>query len=58
MNWGSFAEFAAMRGYGLYVWGAYGVTAAIMLLEPWLVRRHRRRALRAAAMNWNEDRSA
>ena len=55
MNWGSFAEFAAMRGYGLYVWGAYGVTMVTMLLEPWLVRRHRSRALRAAASLSNEE---
>ena len=49
MNWHSSAEFFAMGGYGLYVWGAYAVTAAFMLTEPWLVARRRRRALRAAA---------
>ena len=31
MNWNSAAEFFAMGGYGLYVWGAYAVTAACML---------------------------
>ncbi len=36
-----------MGGYGLYVWGAYAVTAALMLLEPVLVRRHQTRALQA-----------
>ena len=36
-----------MGGYGLYVWGSYGVTAALMLLEPVLVRRHHARALQA-----------
>jgi heme exporter protein D len=44
MNWGSLSEFMAMKGYGLYVWGSYGVTALVMLIEPWLVRRHLRRA--------------
>ncbi len=43
MNWTSASEFFAMGGYGLYVWGAYGVTAAAMLLDPIAaVRRHRR----------------
>ena len=49
MNWGSLSEFLAMKGYGLYVWGSYGMTLALMLIEPWLARRHRRRALRAAS---------
>jgi heme exporter protein D len=38
-----------MKGYGLYVWGSYGVTALAMLIEPWLVRRHLQRARRGAA---------
>jgi heme exporter protein D len=43
MNWHSPAEFFAMGGYGLYVWGAYAVTAACLLIEPVLAaRRHRR----------------
>jgi heme exporter protein D len=42
MNWGSAEAFWAMGGYGLYVWGSFGVTALIMLTEPWLAaRRHR-----------------
>jgi len=49
MNWGGLSDFLAMRGYGLYVWGSYAVTLALMLLEPLLVRRHRSRALRDAA---------
>jgi len=44
MNWGSSEAFFHMGGYGLYVWGAYGVTALIMALEPWLAARRRRRA--------------
>jgi heme exporter protein D len=46
MNWGSLSEFLSMKGYGLYVWGSYGVTALVMLIEPWLVRRHLQRARR------------
>lgn len=42
MNWSGPADFFAMGGYGLYVWGAYGVTAACLALEPWFAaRRHR-----------------
>ena len=47
MNWGSLSEFLSMKGSGRYVWGSYGLTAALMLAEPWLVRRHLRRARRS-----------
>ena len=49
MTCGSPAEFFAMGGYGLYVWGAYAVCLAAMLIEPWLARRHRLEALVAAS---------
>ena len=45
MSWSSPAEFLAMGGYGVYVWGAYGVTAACMLIDPILAARRHRRAL-------------
>ena len=45
MNWSNFAEFAAMGGYGLYVWGSFGVTAVVMLGEM-ISLRARRNALR------------
>ncbi len=45
MNWTSTGEFFAMGGYALYVWGAYGVTAALIGLEAWMAARRRRRAL-------------
>jgi heme exporter protein D len=44
MNWSSPAEFFAMGGYALYVWGSFGVTALALLIEPLLVR-HRRSAI-------------
>jgi heme exporter protein D len=55
MNWGSLSEFVAMKGYGLYVWGSYGVTMALMLIEPWLARRHRQAALLDAVTPSVED---
>ena len=48
MIWHSAAEFFAMGGYGLYVWGSYGVTLVLMLAEPLLAAsRHRRAGLDA-----------
>ncbi|MBK7459237.1 MAG: heme exporter protein CcmD [Betaproteobacteria bacterium] len=49
MNWGSASAFFEMGGYGLYVWGSYGVAALLMLVEPWLVHRRLRRSLQEAA---------
>lgn len=41
----SVSEFLSMKGYGLYVWGSYGVAFAIFLLEIVLVRRKRQATL-------------
>ncbi|MGH8796759.1 MAG: heme exporter protein CcmD [Caldimonas sp.] len=59
MNWGSGAAFFSMGGYGLYVWGAYGVTAALLVFEVWLAVRRRRRAFGMAtdALSFAEPRS-
>ena len=46
MTWGSAQAFFAMGGYALYVWGAYGVAAACILVELWALRRRRRTLLR------------
>jgi heme exporter protein D len=45
LNWASASDFLAMGGYGLYVWGSFGVTAVVMLLEMWSLSA-RRKALR------------
>ncbi len=45
MNWGSAAEFFAMGGHALYVWGSFGACAALMIVEPILARRRRSNAL-------------
>jgi heme exporter protein D len=42
MQWSSAAEFLAMGSYGLYIWGAYVVTAVVIAAEViTLVRRGR-----------------
>ena len=45
MNWNSASEFWAMGGYGLYVWGSFGVTALVMGLEV-VQARHRHKHIR------------
>jgi heme exporter protein D len=47
MNWGSPAEFFAMGGYGLYVWGSFGVTAVALVIEPILAQRRRNAILKS-----------
>ena len=49
MNWGSMSEFFAMGGYGLYVWGSYAGTVAVMVIELVSLRLRRRAATHAAA---------
>jgi len=39
---GGLSEFFAMGGYALYVWGSFGVTALLMVVEPLLVRQRRK----------------
>ena len=55
MNWTSAAEFFAMGGYGLYVWGAYAVTALLMVAEPLLAANRHRRARRLLTEDCDED---
>ena len=49
MHWNSWAEFAHMGGYGLYVWGSYGVALALLAGEAWASRARHAQAL--AALN-------
>lgn len=42
----SVSEFFYMGGYALYVWGAFGVTAALMIIEPILLRRRKQAAIK------------
>ncbi len=41
----SWSEFFAMKGYALYIWGSYGVSAIVVLMEVILVRRRKKLAL-------------
>jgi heme exporter protein D len=59
--WNSLSDFLAMGGYGLYVWGSFGVTALVMAVEPIVVLRQQKatlarlkRQLRAESRNTAE----
>ena len=43
-------EFLAMGGYGFYVWGSFGVTALVILIETITVHSRRKRALEEARL--------
>jgi heme exporter protein D len=33
MNWTAVSDFLAMGGYGLYVWGSFGMAGLVVALE-------------------------
>jgi heme exporter protein D len=49
MIWNSLNDFWAMGGYGLYVWGSFGVTALCMVLEMVWLKNARAQALSQVA---------
>ena len=46
MIWESASVFWAMGGYGLYVWGSFGMTAFVMIGEAWWSKHAQRQAIR------------
>ncbi len=44
--WDNWVDFWAMGKHGVYVWGSYGVAAALAIAEVWQARRARQAALR------------
>jgi len=46
MQWNSVSEFLAMGGYAFYVWGSFGLTAAVVVGEVLLLRAQRKNILR------------
>lgn len=41
-------DFIYMNGHGAYVWSAYGITLAVLIINVWLARAKRRSALARA----------
>ena len=48
MKWQSLEHFLSMGGRGLYVWGSYAVTLAVVIIEIALLRARTRAARRQA----------
>ena len=48
-------EWLAMGGYALYVWGAFGMTAACMILEPWWLQRKNRALHQRMAQRYQSE---
>jgi len=51
----TFADFLSMGGYGFYVWGAYFVSVAAILIEVVAVRARLRGAHRLADSERDEE---
>ena len=51
-------DYLSMGGYAFYVWGAYGVTALVIVVEIVSVRARRRRARQSARMTTPDSLSA
>lgn len=45
MWFSSIHEFLTMKGYGVYVWSAWGITAAVFVIQALHARIERRRLL-------------
>jgi heme exporter protein D len=45
MNWGSWSNFWAMGGYGLYVWGSFAITLLAIVVEVGMLSSRRARIL-------------
>ena len=58
MEWHSLSEFLAMGGRGGFVWGAYGLFALLMLVEPVLAHWRHGAARRAIAERVADEQAA
>ena len=57
MNFATFGEFLAMGHHGLYVWTAYGISLAILILNVALPLMARRRYLQDEARRLRREKS-
>jgi heme exporter protein D len=58
MHWNSVSEFFAMGGYALYVWGSFGLTALVALVEVLLLRGQREELLKHLRSELLSERSS
>ena len=45
-NWSSWSEFFSMGGFGLYVWGSYGITLVLLAGEVLMLWKRKRNIAR------------
>lgn len=45
-NWSSWSDFFSMGGFGLYVWGSYGITLVLLVGEVLLLWKRKRNIAR------------
>ena len=57
MHWNSVADFLAMGKHGLYVWGSVIVMALLMVAEPVLLRRGRKKLIARLKRQFRVERS-
>jgi len=55
MNYDNLHDLWELGGYGRYVWPAYGLTAWLMIAEPWLAARRLAKALSQARQQTDEE---
>lgn len=55
MQWNSVGDFFAMGGYAFYVWGSFGITALVLLIEPLLLRKRQSEVLDSLRRELNAD---
>lgn len=55
MQWHSWTEFWEMGGYAFYVWGSFGVTALVVIVEIWQLRAQRRTLIRNLLAETNSE---
>jgi heme exporter protein D len=58
MHWNSVSEFFAMGGYAFYVWGSFGLTALVAVIEVLLLRKQRQALLHELRTENLSERSA
>jgi heme exporter protein D len=50
MHWNSLSEFISMGGYGVYVWGSFGVTFVLLTAEIVMLRARKRKLEQTATV--------
>ena len=57
MSFASFADFLAMGNHGAYVWSAYGICLAVLVLNVLLPLQAKRRYLQGEARRMRREES-